>query len=126
MSVWNSKGLLEFIEGLVAFYQQTREELIGEVGFAIGSVPPKSSCFQASQSTETSSLTSSNPRLVSKLRSILGTMVEISEEKIQELHGWDAKNLMDFIARWEEWLKKIRSIHILQSASDDRNGQTRR
>ncbi|KAI9761000.1 MAG: hypothetical protein M1840_002154 [Geoglossum simile] len=109
MSVWNLEDLLEFVEGLMAFYQQTREELVGEVEFAIGSVPTESQCFQASRSTKSSSLTSSSPGLVSKLESILGTMVEISEEKIQESHGWDTENLTDFIARREKCLKEIRT-----------------
>jgi hypothetical protein len=65
MSVWKSEDLLEFVGGLMALYQQTREELVGEVEFAIGSVPPKSLCFQASQSTKSSSLASTSPKLVS-------------------------------------------------------------
>ncbi|KAI9762470.1 MAG: hypothetical protein M1840_001230 [Geoglossum simile] len=103
MSVWNSEDSLEFVEGLMTLYQQTREELVDEVEFAIGSVPLQSQYFQASQSTKSSSLASSSPGLVSELES----MVEISGERIEESHGCDAKGLKDFIARREERLKRI-------------------
>ncbi|KAI9767699.1 MAG: hypothetical protein M1839_004360 [Geoglossum umbratile] len=105
MPVWNPEDLLEFVEGLMALYQQTREELVGEVEFDIGSVPRQSKCLQASQSTKPNSLISSSPGVVSELESMVG----ISREKIGELHGCDTEGLTDFIARREEWLKRIRA-----------------
>ncbi|KAI9777788.1 MAG: hypothetical protein M1839_008583 [Geoglossum umbratile] len=100
-----SEGFLNFLHELIAFYQQTREGLVGEG--KVDSVPPQNPDSPVSRSK---SLTNPHSGLAPKLKNMLRFMMEISNFQLGELYECNIQDLVDFIADQERQLKRIRKL----------------